>query len=151
MSGGKLFKLERGSVGNVACQICGQIHIPANKCSNDALVNRIQRLMESNLVIPSILHANKEAVDLAQYFQDLNKRADYGFTLIQEICVRHGDVGAAIQKEFMEGLDSWLKENTNQNTPQETQSTEQLTSSETEDKNSTPTQDGQSSLLILPP
>lgn len=146
-----IFKLERGSVGNVACQICGKIHIPANKCANQDLVHRIHKLLEANAIIPSILAANKEAVDLAAYFQDLNAKADYGFTLIQEVCAAHGETGEKIKLEFMERLDKWVAEFTNRDTSQQTQNTDQLTLSETNASECTPTPDGPSSQLILSP
>ena len=146
-----VFNLQRGSVGNKACPICAAMHVPQNKCDTNLLAKRVQQLLEANQAIPSLMKSNKEAVEIAQYLQGLCTQADYAQTLIQEVCVKHGDVGQLILAEYHNRLDEWAKKTISQGTSPEQTSTEQLTLSATEDKNSTPQQAGESSPLILSP
>lgn len=60
------------------CPICNEAHAKTNRCSYDTLVRsihgmreHIQQLMKANGVIPSVLAANKEAVETARSFQQI--------------------------------------------------------------------------------
>ena len=101
MSG--IIKLSRGGIGNNTCDVCGEHHIPQNKCRSEALVRRISLLKEANQVIPSLLQANKDAVDTAKAFQDILKETDAVMEKLKEICHReeYGQLGPKIWGAFM--------------------------------------------------
>ena len=147
----KVLNLKRGAIGNNPCHLCNELHVPQNQCRNDALARRVQVLLDANRAIPSILEANKEATMLAGQFQMMLKQAGESHDIISQVCAEHGEIGQQIYQTYMERLDAWAKNFTDQITPLEEKDTESLTSSETSDKNSTQQENGEASPLILSP
>lgn len=138
-----IIKIGKGANGSKPCQICGAFHIPQNNCKFDDLAKRISLLIESNKMIPSILQANKEAVDTAKMFQSILNDSIKAFDLLQEICNRpeFAEMGPKIWSTFMfesapkkDEAQCPDKEPISQDISQENLSTGQSTLLETEDK-----------------
>ena len=145
-----LIKLERGSIGNRACGVCNEMHVPQNRCSYETLVRKITKLSEANSLIPSILSANKEAVNTATQFQAMLKQADKSNDILMEILASHGAVGEQIKNEYLGKVDEWASKYFSQDTKEQTPDTESSTPSETSDKPSTEeTTSGESSLILF--
>ena len=103
-----LIKLERGGIGNRACGVCNEMHVPQNRCSYEALVRKITKLSEANSLIPSILAANKEAVNTATQFQAMLKQADKANDILLEVLADHGEVGEKIKNEYLGQVIQWV-------------------------------------------
>ena len=145
-----LIKLERGSIGNRTCGVCNEMHVPQNRCSYEALVRKITKLSEANSLIPSILSANKEAVNTATQFQAMLKQADKSNDILMEILASHGTIGEQIKNEYLGKVDEWASKYFSQDTKEQTPDTESSTPSETSDKPSTEeTTSGESSLILF--
>jgi hypothetical protein len=91
------------------CNICSEIHLPKFQCRHQALVSKIVKLMEANSMIPSILHANKEATTLASGFQHLLKKADEAHSILMSVLDSHGEEGFKIKEEYLERLNKWAE------------------------------------------
>lgn len=144
-----LININRGSIGNNPCNLCGELHVPQNKCRHEALLKKITMLSEANRMIPNILQANKEAVETSKSFQQLLLQADKANDFLMEVLVAHGEIGETIKNEYLLKVDTWVKEHFSQGT-KGTSGDGNSTPSETSDKLSTEeTPPGGSSLLIL--
>ena len=121
-----------------------------NRCSYEALVRKITKLSEANSLIPSILAANKEAVNTATQFQAMLKQADKANDILLEVLADHGEVGEKIKNEYLGQVNQWVSEHFSQDTKESQQDTESSIQNETGDKPSTEeTTPGESSLLIF--
>jgi len=132
-----IIQLSRGSTGNNVCPVCAEKHIPQNRCRYEALVSVNTRLREANSMIPAILNANKQAVQTAEQFRFMLKKADEANAILQTILAKHGDIGKTIQTEYFEELETWASKHTSQDTAASSLDTKNSTLSETDDKSST--------------
>ena len=132
------------------CPICAEFHAPATRCRFEAMAGRITKLLEANKLIPSLLAANQEATKLAQYYQGLLNKADAAHTILMTILEGHEEIGEQIAEEYIGALDTWATPYINQNTAEPLQPSvqESSTPNETEDKPSTTTESGGSSLIL---
>lgn len=129
------------------CHICGEKHIPQNRCRFEAMASKIARLTEANGLIPQILNHNKEATDLATHFRSLLKKADEAHAILMGVLEQHGEIGAKIRNEYLGELDKWASESTNQDTTEqlELSSQENLTQQEMQTENSMSQKSGEDS------
>lgn len=136
---GSLFIMDKELHGvSKPCNMCGTTHSMQSKCSHNDLMRRIQKLLEANSMIPSILQANKEAVETAKQFQILLKIADKSNEILQQILLSHGEVGEKIKEAYMSGVNEWVKEYLSQDINQQASNqSENTIPSETESKLST--------------
>lgn len=126
--------------GNIQrpCSMCGSMHNPRAKCSFQDLAARITVLLDANRTIPSLLEANKQAVDLANQFHSIVKQAGAAHDIILKLLGEHGEIGIQIRDEFIRRLDEWVKEISSQDTKDQLKmDIENSTSNETKDKSST--------------
>lgn len=128
---------DRGN-GTQTCHICAEIHSMQSKCSHNALTRRIGKLLQANSVIPSIMQANKQAVETARAFQGLLKVSDKAQEMLQEVLAEYGDIGKEISDKYLGKVNTWLKETSVQDIEQQPSSQQENTiQSETESKLST--------------
>lgn len=93
------------------CHLCGHLHDIKSKCNGQHLAHMIVRLKEANGMIPSILKANKEAVETAQAFQEIIKDADQAHTILMEVLsMPEYPDGELIRQRYLEELDKWQKQ-----------------------------------------
>lgn len=102
----------------LACIMCEEHHPSLTKCNRSALLTKISKLMMANSGIPDLLSQKKEAVEIAQGFQGMLKKADEAHTILMQILSGYGDTGKEISKRYLEGLNIWVqdKEPTKQDT-----------------------------------
>jgi len=89
----------------VKCAICNEKHNVQGKCKRGDLVFRIENLLKANSLIPQLMNANKEAVSIADGLQAMAGRFDQAHTALMEILKSHGEVGATIEKAYLQRMD----------------------------------------------
>lgn len=132
-------KLNRGSSDGNPCELCGEHHVPANKCRHDLLAAKVRMLTDANKMIPALLQVNKDNVATMETFRILLRQADKAHEFMLEILSEYEN-GEEIKNKYLARLDEWVAKSLNLGTEQQEQGTENSTLNETNDKPSTENQ-----------
>ena len=121
-----------------SCPICAQNHAAHVGCRWDALKQRVVRLLQSNSMIPGLIEANKEAMEISKTFQKVARDTSKAIFLCEKVIMefpnRHEIWGA-----FKKRLGEEWEEPTSLGTEETQHQEEPLISKEIKDNPSTET------------
>lgn len=130
MSGSKILSMD--NVRKRFCEYCGQSLLSHGRnCNYESLMRRVQMLSESNQLIPGILQANREAVEISSHYKNVMEQASKALSIAEEV-VKEFEGGDQIWNRFLDRLDKCLKTSAPDiGESQKTSSPESTTPSET--------------------
>lgn len=134
-----VIKLARGSMGDMPCGICGEKHVPQNKCRHEALTQKLSLYNEANKMIGPLMAANTEAIAAGKQMEVMAKQLEAALSIMQDVVKEKCEpkLTDEIKDEFLARMDIWLKESLNLATEQREQATKSSILNETGDRLST--------------